>query len=208
MFRNVFVLLLAFFCFLKHLVHCDTIIVDSSDPIDNFDKETVLNLEDKVFNIFLDKSATSRNIVTKYQSVLKNSTTINESCDYVKDLIKGRNLKYFDELETTKYANSDDIYTFSIYVYTATSDEDINKIYKKHPNYISYLTVCKEGDVFDNPDDAKENKNVYHTNPTILSQEMIILLMIFFLFIGFYALVNINTPRMFEERQLMINKEH
>ncbi|KEG04220.1 hypothetical protein YYE_01126 [Plasmodium vinckei vinckei] len=139
---------------------------------------------------------------------LQNSTTINESCDYVKDLIKGRNLKYFDELETTKYANSDDIYTFSIYVYTATSDEDINKIYKKHPNYISYLTVCKEGDVFDNPDDAKENKNVYHTNPTILSQEMIILLMIFFLFIGFYALVNINTPRMFEERQLMINKEH
>ncbi|KEG04219.1 hypothetical protein YYE_01125 [Plasmodium vinckei vinckei] len=50
MFRNVFVLLLAFFCFLKHLVHCDTIIVDSSDPIDNFDKETVLNLEDVNIN--------------------------------------------------------------------------------------------------------------------------------------------------------------
>ncbi|SCM26148.1 conserved Plasmodium protein, unknown function [Plasmodium chabaudi chabaudi] len=193
MFRNVFVLLLAFFCFLNHLIHCDTIIVDSSDAIDGFNKETVLNLDDKVFNIFLDKN---------------NSTTINESCDYVKDLIKGRNLKYFDELETTKYATSDDIYTFSIYVYTATNGEDINRIYKKHPNYISYLTACKEGDIFDNPDDAKENKNVYHTNPTILSQEMIILLMIFFLFIGFYALVNISTPRMFEERQLIINKEH
>ncbi|WBY60799.1 hypothetical protein Py17XNL_001401068 [Plasmodium yoelii yoelii] len=100
------------------------------------------------------------------------------------------------------------MYTFSIYVYTATNDDDINGIYKKHPNYISYLTACKESDIFDNPNDVKENKNVYHTNPTILSQEMIIILMIFFLFIGFYALINISTPRMFEERQLIINKEH
>ncbi|CXJ15982.1 conserved Plasmodium protein, unknown function [Plasmodium berghei] len=208
MFRNVFVLLLAFFCFLKHLIHCDTIIVDSNDAIDNFDKETVLNLDDKVFNIFLDKTATSKTIINKYQNVLKYSTTINESCGYVKDLIKGRNLKYFDELETKKYANSNDIYTFSIYVYTAANNDDINGIYKKHPNYISYLTACKEGDIFDNLNDVKQNKNVYHTNPTILSQEMIIILMIFFLFIGFYALINISTPRMFEERQLMINKEH
>ncbi|ETW50202.1 hypothetical protein PFMALIP_01746 [Plasmodium falciparum MaliPS096_E11] len=79
---------------------------------------------------------------------------------------------------------------------------------QKHPNYISYIITCKESELFDNIEDAKDNKNVFHTNPNILSQLMIVFLIFFFLFIGFYVLINISTPKIYEEKQLIINKEH
>ncbi|ETW29131.1 hypothetical protein PFFCH_03435 [Plasmodium falciparum FCH/4] len=41
----------------------------------------------------------------------------------------------------------------------------IQQVYKKHPNYISYIITCKESELFDNIEDAKDNKNVFHTNP-------------------------------------------
>ncbi|GAW83425.1 hypothetical protein, conserved [Plasmodium gonderi] len=193
--RSLFFVIFSFLCTLLHYIQCDVIIVDSNDDIQNFDKETVLNLSENVFNIFLD---------TK-----KSKVTINGTCSYIKDLIKGRSLKYLDELETVEYSKSKDTNNFSIYVYTVNGQADIIPlIYKKHPKYISYIITCKETDIFENPEDAKENKNVFHTSPSTLSQLMVIFLIFFFLFIGFYVLMNISTPKIFEEKQLIINKEH
>ncbi|SCQ16861.1 conserved Plasmodium protein, unknown function [Plasmodium ovale] len=192
---SIFFIFLTFFCFLIQRAPCDIIIVDSNEVLQSFDKDTVLNLSEKVFNIFLD---------TK-----KSKVTINGTCADIKELIKGRSLKYLDEIETQKYIKSKDTFNFSIYVYTVNGQADIIPgIYKKHPSYISYIITCKESDIFDNPEDAKENKNVFHTNPVILSQLMIVFLIFFFLFIGFYVLINISTPKIYEERQLVINKEH
>ncbi|EWC89398.1 hypothetical protein PFNF54_01780 [Plasmodium falciparum NF54] len=150
MFKKFFVFI-TFLVFIIKYIHCDIIIVDSNKDIQGFDPNSVLNLSENVFNIFLD---------TK-----------------------------------TKY----------IYIYFI---DIIQQVYKKHPNYISYIITCKESELFDNIEDAKDNKNVFHTNPNILSQLMIVFLIFFFLFIGFYVLINISTPKIYEEKQLIINKEH
>ncbi|SBT47831.1 conserved Plasmodium protein, unknown function [Plasmodium ovale wallikeri] len=179
---SIFFIFLSFFCFLIQRAPCDIIIVDSNEVLQSFDKDTVLNLSEKVFNIFLDTKTKNIDIKGTYADIFnKSKVTINGTCADIKELIKGRSLKYLDI---------------------------IPGIYKKHPNYISYIITCKESDIFDNPEDAKENKNVFHTNPVILSQLMIVFLIFFFLFIGFYVLVNISTPKIYEERQLVINKEH
>ncbi|GAB68883.1 hypothetical protein PCYB_143110 [Plasmodium cynomolgi strain B] len=134
----------------------------SNEVIQSFDKETVLNLSDKVFNIFLDTKTKNADITTTYPNIYnKSKVTIDGTCAYVKDLIRGRNLKYLDELETLEYTKSKNANNFSIYVYTS-----------------------------------------------ILSQLIVIFLIFFFLFIGFYVLMNISTPKIFEDKQLIINKEH
>ncbi|KMZ96970.1 hypothetical protein PVNG_06552 [Plasmodium vivax North Korean] len=182
----------------------------SNDVIQGFDKETVLNLSDKVFNIFLDTKTKNADITTTYANIYnKNKVTINGTCAYVKELIRGRNLKYLDEQETLAYTKSKNTNNFTIYVYTVNGQADIIPlIYQKHPKYISYIITCQEADIFDNPEDAKQNKNIFHTSPSILSQLIVIFLIFSFLFIGFYVLMNISTPKIFEDKQLIINKEH
>lgn len=182
----------------------------SNDVIQSFDKETVLNLSDKVFNIFLDTKTKNTDITTTYADIYnKSKVTIDGTCAYVKDLIRGRNLKYLGEQETLEYTKSKDTNNFSIYVYTVNGQADIiGVIYQKHPKYISYIITCQEADIFDNPEDAKQNRNVFHTSPSILSQLIVIFLIFSFLFIGFYTLMNISTPKIFEDKQLIINKEH
>ncbi|ANQ10331.1 Uncharacterized protein PCOAH_00039410 [Plasmodium coatneyi] len=208
--RRLFFVLLSLLCFLLHYVQCDVIIVDSNEAIQGFDKETVLNLSDNVFNIFLDTKTKNVDILSTYANIYnKSNVVINDNCAYVKDLIKGRNLKYLDEVETVEYTKSKETNNFSIYVYTVNGQPDIIPlIYQKHPKYISYIITCQETDIFDNPEDAKQNKNVFHTSPSILSQLIVIFLIFFFLYIGFYVLMNISTPKIFEDKQLIINKEH
>ncbi|KJP88155.1 hypothetical protein AK88_02102 [Plasmodium fragile] len=207
---RLFFVLLSLLCFLLHYVQCDVIIVDSNEVIQNFDKDTVLNLSDKVFNIFLDTTTKNADITSTYSNIYnKSKVTINGTCAYVKDLIKGRNLKYLDEQDTLEYITTPSTNNFSIYVYTINGQADIIPlIYQKHPKYISYIVTCQETDIFDNPEDAKQNKNVFHTSPSILSQLIVIFLIFFFLFIGFSVLMNISTPKIFEDKQLIINKEH
>ncbi|CDO63598.1 conserved Plasmodium protein, unknown function [Plasmodium reichenowi] len=209
MFKKFFVFII-FLVFIIKYIHCDIIIVDSNKDIQGFDPNSVLNLSENVFNIFLDTKTKNSDIKTVYSSIFSNSkVTIDGTCSSMKELIKGRSLKYLDELGTEEYVNSDDVFNFSIFVYTVNGQPDIiQQVYKKHPNYISYIITCKESELFDNIDDAKDNKNVFHTNPNILSQLMIVFLIFFFLFIGFYILINISTPKIYEEKQLIINKEH
>ncbi|KOB60946.1 hypothetical protein PFHG_02702 [Plasmodium falciparum HB3] len=202
-------------------VLCIYVCFISNKDIQGFDPNSVLNLSENVFNIFLDTKTNNSDIKTVYSSIFsviykiwKNNkynskVTIDGTCSSMKELIKGRSLKYLDELGTEEYVNSDDVFNFSIFVYTVNGQPDIiQQVYKKHPNYISYIITCKESELFDNIEDAKDNKNVFHTNPNILSQLMIVFLIFFFLFIGFYVLINISTPKIYEEKQLIINKEH
>ncbi|ETW43718.1 hypothetical protein PFNF135_01842 [Plasmodium falciparum NF135/5.C10] len=207
---NPFFVFITFLVFIIKYIHCDIIIVDSNKDIQGFDPNSVLNLSENVFNIFLDTKTNNSDIKTVYSSIFSNSkVTIDGTCSSMKELIKGRSLKYLDELGTEEYVNSDDVFNFSIFVYTVNGQPDIiQQVYKKHPNYISYIITCKESELFDNIEDAKDNKNVFHTNPNILSQLMIVFLIFFFLFIGFYVLINISTPKIYEEKQLIINKEH
>ncbi|CRG97610.1 conserved Plasmodium protein, unknown function [Plasmodium gallinaceum] len=200
---------LTFLFLLIRYVHCDFIIVDSNKDVYNFDKNTVLNLSENVFNIFLDTKTNNSDIKVVYAEIYnKYKLAIEESCSYVKELIKGRNLKYLDEKETKEYIKSKDTYSFSIFVYTISGEpEVIQEVYKKHPKHISYIITCKENEIFDNIEDVKEYKNVFHTNPNILSQLIAIFLIFFFIIIGFYILMNISTPKTFEEKQLIINKE-
>ncbi|EUR73906.1 hypothetical protein PFBG_01740 [Plasmodium falciparum 7G8] len=171
MFKKFFVFI-TFLVFIIKYIHCDIIIVDSNKDIQGFDPNSVLNLSENVFNIFLDTKTNNSDIKTVYSSIFS-------------------------------------VFNFSIFVYTVNGQPDIiQKVYKKHPNYISYIITCKESELFDNIEDAKDNKNVFHTNPNILSQLMIVFLIFFFLFIGFYVLINISTPKIYEEKQLIINKEH
>lgn len=196
--------------FLFHFVYSEVIIIDSDELTQNFNKETVLNLEENVFNVFMDTQIQNTELKTVYGNILnKNSVEVEETCDYVKQLLKGRSLKYMDNAETKAYVKSTDIYGFSIFVYTVNREpEVIEAIYKKHPKYVSFITTCKPENIFENVEDAKYNKNVFHTSPTILSQVIVILLMFLFVLIGFYILTSISSPRSFEEKQLIINKEH
>ncbi|CRH02470.1 conserved Plasmodium protein, unknown function [Plasmodium relictum] len=200
---------LTLFFFLIPYILCDFIIVDSNKDVYNFDKNTVLNLTDNVFNIFLDTKTSNSDIKVVYAEIFnKYKLAIEGSCSYVKELIKGRSLKYLDEKETKEYIKSKDTYSFSIFVYTVSGEpEVIQEVYKKHPKHISYIITCKENEIFDNIEDVKGNKNVFHTNPNILSQLIVIFLIFFFVIIGFYILISISTPNTFEEKQLIINKE-
>lgn len=201
---------LLFFFLWTSLVYSEIILIDSDDVTQNFQKEAALNLEDNVFNVFLDTQIQNTELKTVYQSMLnKNSVAEETSCDYVKELLKGRSLKYMDENETKQYMTSSTIYGFYIFVYTVNREPEVLKaIYKKHPKYVSFITTCKAEDIFENVEDVKPNKNVFHTSPAIVSQLIVIILMLFFLIIGFYVLLNISAPKTFEEKQLIINKEH
>ncbi|VWU49761.1 conserved protein, unknown function [Hepatocystis sp. ex Piliocolobus tephrosceles] len=211
MYKYYFFALLTFICYFFNPCKCDTILVDTSDDtLDKFQKETVLNLNGNIFNIFLDTKIKNDEIINKYTNALHvKDVKINEDCSYIYNLIWRRDLKYFEYNEAKKYVDSTEEYKFSIYVYVVDTDLDlISKIYTKHPKHITYFTTCKPSEIFDNIEDVKNHKNVFHTTPTILSQVIIMFLFIFVLIIGLYPLLNINTPKTYEEKQLIINKEH
>lgn len=199
-----------FLFFLFHFVYSQVIVIDSDESTQNFNKQNVLNLEGNVFNVFMDTEIQNTELKTVYGNILnKNSVEVKETCDYVKQLLKGRSLKYMNNKETKAYVKTTDTYGFSIFVYTVNREpEVIEAIYKKHPKYVSFITTCKPENIFDNVEDAIYNKNVFHTSPTILSQVIVVILMFLFVVIGFYILTSISAPRSFEEKQLIINKEH
>lgn len=198
--------------FLLYLIHealCDVVIVDSDKKIGSpFYIDSVLNLEDNVCNIFLDKKG-GETIKNTYKDHLSaHQLEIEAKCAQIRKLLKGRNLKYFDSIETQAYVKSKVKFDYSIYVYHVTTAEEIKKIYQKHPNYISLIASCEPNEIFENIEAVKNNEYRFYTTPNILSQLIVVGVMLFFLIIGVYVLMNISTPKIFEEKQLIINKEN